>query len=131
MKAVIVNRDMEPITIVALTPYMIELLRSQHGQLALACIDPPRADYDPCAVPDRFRPRTVRLRAIVRQLTILQTDDEVDALTLDAAFLAGQQSAVNAVHERGRRQGFGQGWRAWGEIASQLRRGLQQDGEND
>ncbi len=130
MKAVIVNRDMEPITIVALAPYMVELLRSKHG-LVLSCIEPLRADYDPCAVADEIRARTVRLRAIVKQLTILQTDDEVDALTLDAVFLAGQQSAVNAVHERGRRQGFGQGLRAWGEIANQLRRGLQQNGEDD
>jgi hypothetical protein len=131
MKAVIVNRDMEPITSVDLTPGMVRILQDHRGQLVLSCMDRPKPDYDPIAMPLRLSMRTVHLRALVPQLTILQTDDEVDALTLDAVFLAGQQSAVNAVHERGRVQGFGQGLRAMGTIASQLRRGLQQKGEDD
>jgi hypothetical protein len=105
MKAVIVNRDMEPVTIVELTPFMVEVLREPRGVLVLACMDPPRTVHDPLATPFDFRMRTVRLRPLVRQLTILQTDDEVDALTLQATFLAGQQPAVNEVFNRGRGRG--------------------------
>lgn len=130
MKAVIVNRHMEPITIVDLPPDYVRFLQRE-SSLVLSCLDRPRADYDPTAMPPRYSMRTVRLRPLVRQLTILATDDEVDALTLESAFLAGQQAAVNEVHHRGRMQGFGEGLRAMGDIASQIRRGLQQKREGD
>lgn len=133
MKAVIVNRDMEPITIVKLTPEMVRILQEdRRHELVLSCMDKPRYEhYEPTAVPEPIRFRTVHLRALVRELTVLQTWDEVDALTLDAVFLAGQQSAVNDVHERGRRHGFREGLTAMGDITSQIRRGLQQKGEDD
>lgn len=105
MKAVIVNADMEPITIVELTPQMVRILREPRGELMLACMDPLRADHNPLVAP---RMRTVRLWPVVRQLTILQTHDEVDALTLQATFLAGQQSAVRDVYDSGRKKGAGE-----------------------
>lgn len=130
MKSVIVNRHMEPITIVDL-PREFELFLQRHNLLVLQCMDPPKAYYDPTELPLRNSVRTVNLRPLVRQLTILVTDQEVDALTLKSAFLPGQQAAVGEVHERGRRQGFRQGLTAMGDIASQLRRGLQQKREDD
>lgn len=108
MRATVYSRDLEPITVVWLAPWAVQML-NETGCIAFAIVPAVPVAFDPDAVPRLenwvVQLRGERLRLGFAQTWVLIADDEELALMLRAAFLPGQQRAIRELE----RDAFGKG----------------------
>lgn len=112
MRAVIYTNDCEPITVIELKPWMMELLETR-GCFQLPVMEPLaiKALLPVSADPAAHRVRTVRLhgspvRSNEGKGWMLSTANDEDALLLKSVFLPGQQRAVKNERAKARAEGF-------------------------
>lgn len=101
--------DLEPITVLQLGKWAQERLW-ENSRLRLAVNDAPRVHYSvelPTSAACRvIELRREKLRWGERTYLMLVTDNERDALDLQAAFLPGQREAVRRAEETALARGF-------------------------
>lgn len=112
MRHVLYTADMEPITVVELSPHMEQLLR-ERGVVRLPA--PAQTSYSTCRVSrgapvrEKYDVVNVFAEALIhrgQRHMMLFVDDEETALLLKSAFLPGQRRAVSDVRARGQAEGF-------------------------
>jgi hypothetical protein len=94
MKCAVFNRDGDLVTVVDVPAWAAVHLK-RHYVLTMAAIVrvPFRIEDDPPEISLAWP--TINLRALNRQCTALECDDDELALTLPAVFAAGQQAELN------------------------------------
>lgn len=110
MRTVLYAHDMEPITVLELTPWAADFLE-KHGEVRLAVIPPIETRVRPPTEMLEYRSWQVRLTAewFVRRRErhmFVFTADEENALLLKAAFLPGQRGALREREQAAIAEGF-------------------------
>lgn len=108
MRSVIYNREFEPVTVIELPPSALAILR-QRGQVRVAVIEPISLEQLRAPPSATFGIPHVDLHRGNEQCTALVCDDEVGALRLKPALLAGQRALVKEAEERARGLGLAAG----------------------
>lgn len=118
MKVVLYNHEMEPITIIKISDWMLTMIRNDRTFITLQ-VDPP-LDWRRYTVEELNQPRpyrTVEIEVVPLYMSggfktfFLRTRDEESALLLESAFLPGQTKELNDLKEEAYTQGFARAFR--------------------